>query len=119
MFFSNDDKKIIERLKYNKKLMPRFDWIKNCLFWKDEYASELSIDGELKLGDLWIARFFIYHSGLPEEEWWIPNKEFYKDAWRSANESGLKWPGFKESRLYLSKADKEYLVYEMSRPKER
>jgi len=118
MYFSNEDKKIFENLKYDKSLKPRFDWIKNCLFWKDEEAYRLSDDGNRKLAGLWIARFFIYHSGLSEEKWWINNKDFYKGAWSAAIDSGLKWPGFEKSRLYLSKSDKEYLAYEMKKPKE-
>jgi len=116
MYFSDHDEKIIEKLKYNKSLRPRFDWLKNCLFWKDEEAHGLSEDGQTKLAHLWIARFFLFHSELPENKWLIQNTNVPKNDWNLAIESGLKWPGFKKNRLYLSEADKKYLVEEMSRP---
>jgi len=112
-YFSKHDIEVIESLIYDPLLEPGFDFIKNCLAWNDERSDQISGEGHRVLCDLWIARFFIYHSELDEKDWWIPNKEYYKNIWRSISESGLKWPGFRNERLHLSKKDKEYLKKEV------
>ena len=112
-FFTDADRECIERLVYNPKLKPGFEYIKSCLTWEDEMPDEISFDGHDKLATLWIARYFIYHSGLPESKWLV-QPETYKSAWKSAVDSGVKWPGFSKKRLKLSWRDKRYLKKELA-----
>lgn len=129
VYFSDEDRELIEALSYNKKLKPGFEIIKSSLIWRDEVPAlgygiperALSSDGCDKLYDLCIARTVNYHwpSINFRPNWWIHDEEgrnLYKLAWEVAIESGVKWPGFEKKRLHLSWADKRYLRKELKRP---
>jgi len=112
-YFSSNDKTLLEALEYSSLLKPNYELIKSCLTWADEVPEKISSDGYSLIGDLWVARFFIYHLGKPEKDWWALDPEYFKNVWESIIESGLKWPGFRPERLYLNKEDKDYLEREL------
>lgn len=116
-YFSEVDRKVIESLEYTPNLKPNFEVLKSCLIWDDERPNRISNQGYEKLCDLWIARFFIYHSGLPEKKWWVLDVEYFKNTWKVAYESNIQWPGFKDDRLYLSQENKKYLLKELKKIK--
>ncbi len=116
-YFSREEKIELEKLKFDSKIEPSFDLMRSCLVWSDERPDRYSTESYDRLRDLWIARYFIYHSNIPEKEWWISEQAriYYKICWKTAFESGVKWPGFRKERLFLRGEDKEYLREELEK----
>jgi len=113
VYFNEDVIAEIEQLKYDPTLKPCFDVLRGCLVWWDERPEKYSGSQYDILIDLWVARYWIYHSDRQEQDWIILTEPiYYKNLWTTVLESGLKWPGFRQERLYLSKEDKEYLESE-------
>lgn len=129
-YFTEQEVKAIEMLKFDPSLTPIFDPLRDCLIWKDEdpyladesplvlggpsyekmlatlATEKLSFSHE-KIIDLWIARSFI-HQGLPKSKWYaIEPTDYFVNTWEAAVAQRVKWPGFQ--RLTLSLEDREYL----------
>ena len=105
-YFTEQEKKEIELVKFDPLLKPMYDPMRDCLFWEDDYPPNWGWGNE-KIVDLLIARLFI-HKGLPKSNWYaIAPTDYFVNAWESAIKQGVKWPGF--NRLQLSQDDIGYL----------
>jgi hypothetical protein len=105
-FFTDEDRKAVEVLRYNPDLSPSFDLVKFCLVWDDERPLRISSAGYELVCDLWIARSCMYHRNLPKNKWGL-DPDYFQKVWDTAVNKKLKWPGFK--RLELNPADEKYL----------
>lgn len=104
VYFSEQDRRLIENLSYDPNRQPSYDSIKDCLVWNDERPEGLTSDGYGKLCDLWIARSFI-HRGLPFSAHEL-DPAYFEQVWSTARKQGFQWPGF--MRLKLNDADRLY-----------
>ncbi len=106
--FTGNDLQLIESLQYNPELKPSFDWMRDCLVWKDERPDGLTPAGYESLIDLWIARSFIHRGKSFSEHSLDPH--YFEDVWKRALNQGFQWPGF--SRLTLSDEEREFYKQE-------
>ena len=104
MYFSAEDRQLIETLEYNPSLKPGYEALKGCLVWDDEglFIVGLSEDGREKLADLWIARLILFH----DLDRHTLDDSYFKDAWNLAVAQLQGWPGF--NRLVLSAEDRAF-----------
>ena len=85
---------------------PRYDPLKGCLLWPDEFVDGLSRDGVELLGDLFVARSLL-HRDTPISTW-PGGSHALQQRWDTAIAAGLPWPGF--ARVSLS-ADQRTLLF--------
>jgi hypothetical protein len=100
--FTGNDLSLIESLVYNPTLEPKFDGMRDCLFWADEEPDGLTSDGYDTLIDLWAARSFL-HKGRDFSTYKL-SPDYFRLIWERALAQGFRWPGF--NRLTLSDADR-------------
>lgn len=85
---------------------PRYESLKGCLTWPDEYVEGLSRAGWELLGDLFVARALL-HSNRSISAW-PGGSERLQQVWDSSIAAGLPWAGF--ARVELTAAQQAFLA---------
>ncbi|MDX2106002.1 MAG: hypothetical protein SFY67_06325 [Candidatus Melainabacteria bacterium] len=103
--FSERDRILIEKLKYDPALEPKYNALSGVLIWQDELPSNVTPNGHDVLGTLWTGRSML-HRGFTLSDAPI-NPEYCIEVWEQALTEIPNWPGFK--RLTLNETDKTFL----------